>query len=106
MKQFVVFLSLLILTGCPDPGPDVTICIVDEASKGYRCAKAGSKAYALPLEKGTSLLCVSPHNMELILKACKLGSWPTIEPVNSILASDNWVCFSAQDRDRIKERCH
>lgn len=113
--------------GCAHPGPNVTICIVDNAHQAFQCdSEYPHNQWPVPFSGGEKLLCASPHDTETFFKACKAGlliSVPLcsirnhlnlfectlgnslLSPI-SLMQAENYVCTSQEDYDRIKERCH
>lgn len=123
--------SLLILfaslSSCGGAGPKVTACVVDYKNAGFQCVKYPDKRFFLPLEKGEDLGCVSPQDLEIGLKACKLHQPIPAYTLCSldltrnkffckntesstgfymdIAKADNYFCMNDKDRRRILERC-
>ena len=101
---------------------------MDVTSQGFECAYKKQSRF-LTYEQGADLICASPQDTELFLKACKKGiylpitvcsvdivdiNFPkgecteisgkiTYSPINDL---ENWVCLSPQDKERLLERCH
>lgn len=91
----------------------------------FQCIDPKHKSYVLPLRAGDQLLCASPPDVELFLKACKAHQFLDIPlcsysssgmnfkcnahgevgPSISILEADNFVCLSPLHRQRLIERC-
>lgn len=109
-----------------EEGPAIIICVLDVINQGYQCSRFDETPYfrSFDAPESSEMICISPSNIEIILKACKKGSQVGFSSCtfkgrvpycqdsygNSISLSldqlDNYVCMSPQDRDRLLARCN
>lgn len=107
-----------------DAGPVVTACVVDLPNDGFECIKTEEEKGALvSFSNAPDLICTSPKDLEDSLKACKRGVFLPVKVCTvskgavscndtigapfsiELKAMDNYMCFNAQDRKRIFDRC-
>lgn len=121
MKHLLLF-SALFLASCGHSGPLITACVVDAKNEGFQCAQKDKKFF-IKFEDGTNLICVSPTDIEQLLKACKQHKiiqtteckWTEarflcVDPDGNHHQEipdliDNYFCVSEKDKRRILERC-
>lgn len=124
-RQLKVFLILLgsFVNGCAS-GLKAQVCIVDAAHLGFQCAGQNIKSHFVLFEDGRELQCASPKDSEEFLKQCKEHKVLPIDMCSYDGASflcttpqgdayrllyqdaDNYMCLSAQDFRRLRERCN
>ncbi len=135
MKKPLLLTVLLttfgIFSACGHKGPDIEVCDVEDANKGFFCRSRHYKnrrityEEAQKLPRNLSLICISPIDIEELIKECKqhrilpvltckigddLLSF-TCTPVEGpafqapTWSVDTYRCIAQEDLDRVKQRC-
>jgi hypothetical protein len=100
------------------------VCISDTQNNGFQCAKEGEQGGSfLTYLQGKDLVCISPGDTELYLKACKAYTVKkvtecTFDVINFICTdptgnqfrllpadAENYFCLSHKDKLRLEQRC-
>jgi hypothetical protein len=126
MLQRISLIACAIFASSCASGIDATLCIVDSHNYGFQCMNEKSKdGYFLSYRDGAELICASPSDTEVFLKACKKKKLVEVALCSYVESLDkfgcldlegnqfeienpkaeNFVCLSLQDRTRLIYRC-
>ncbi len=115
-------------SACAHHGPDVSVCVVDSQNAGFQCSSKKTHSFVSflaeeSLDEVHRLTCVSPHDLEHVIKACKQHQgyvvtgcqlksevFMCLRPGGSVFSlrpdqAENYACLSLQDTNRLLERC-
>ena len=122
----MVFALQFCSVSCGHLGADITACTIDAEGGQFECA-SGNNRFALSFKDGHNLGCMSPMDLEDVLKACKqhqkleatmcqldgdFTKYLTCYPPDNrakysitIAMANSYFCLSQQDYKRVQQRC-